>query len=203
MESNGSGGESWDGVLKLPIVLSWRRGLPYSGRSASSAELDLTEFLPEFFLGEREGWRRVSGSSAPAPSGTGACAAGAALIVLAALGGKEVEFAFHGLDIDPERVGGKEVVLAVVDTVDILPVIAFKGLEGSLALLGATVRCLPPTMITGQRKFPVAVEACGSIQLVDREPGVACDEVVRSGDRPPRPRTSRPAGASRSGRQNR
>ena len=51
MESNGSGGESWDGVLKLPIDLSAASTSVYR-EICEFAELGLHEFLPEFLLGE-------------------------------------------------------------------------------------------------------------------------------------------------------
>ncbi len=53
MESNGSGGESWDGVLKFPIVLSGSSTSVYR-EICEFAELDFTEFLPEFLFRESE-----------------------------------------------------------------------------------------------------------------------------------------------------
>ena len=95
--------------------------------------------------------------------------------VLAALGGKEGELALYGLGIDPERVRGEEIRLVVIDAVDIFCIIP------SRAISAAAARPLVPGIYDSPAAYqikgvPVRGQG-GRVELVDREPGIACQQL--------------------------
>ncbi len=176
IESKGSGGESWDGVLNEPMELP---------DESTSVYREIWVFVDEVFTSSCRNWSAENWSVGEgvgidfiSPAGTGAPVFGADTDVLPALGGHKVQFAFDVLYINPERVRGEEIVLLVIDAVDIFAVIPLQRFYCGFPFLGCAAVYLP---VDDNQVIRVPVhDKGGRVGLVHGETGIGGKQLGES-----------------------